>query len=234
MAPRNSSPTKSAARQGYHHGNLRQALLDAAVLLIETKGLDQVSVRDVAKIAGVSPGAPFRHFPSRTALLTAVAEQAMDRLIAEIDKALAAAERENSLMRYRAIGIGFFRWAITNPVHFQVISTRSAIDFEGSSLVHRNGEIRAVMVRLMRDAKTEGLLRNGDAARHAVAGRALAYGLARMYVDGQFPSWGLRGADPLEERDWNVRPLHLLDRRLSGHFEAGNVSVFAAGELRTA
>lgn len=199
MALRNSSPTKSAARRGYHHGNLRQTLLDAAVVLIEAKGLDQVSVREVAKIAGVSPGAPFRHFPSRTALLTAVAEQAMDRLIVEIDKALAAADGENSLMRYRAIGIGFFRWAITNPVHFQVISTRTAIDFEGSSLIHRNGEIRAVMVRLMSDAQTEGLLRNSDATRHAVAGRALAYGLARMYIDGQFPSWGLRGADPLEE-----------------------------------
>jgi len=199
---RNSSPTKPAARRGYHHGNLRQALLDAAVSLIETKGLDQVSVREVAKIAGVSPGAPFRHFPSRTALLTAVAEQATDRLIVEINKALAATEGENSLMQYRAIGIGFFRWAITNPVHFQVISTRTAIDFEGSSLVHRNGEIRAAMVRLMSDAQTEGLLRNtdaSDAARHAVAGRALAYGLARMYIDGQFPSWGLRGADPLEE-----------------------------------
>ena len=106
-APSKSSPTKSAARRGYHHGNLRQTLLDAAVSLIETMGVDQVSVREVAKIAGVSPGAPFRHFPSRTALLTAVAEQAMDRLIVEINKALAAAVGENSLMRYRAIGIGF-------------------------------------------------------------------------------------------------------------------------------
>jgi AcrR family transcriptional regulator len=196
---RDSPPTKSGARRSYHHGNLRQTLLDTAVLLIETKGLDQVSVREVAKIAGVSPGAPFRHFPSRTALLTAIAEQAMDRLIVEIDKALAEADGENSLMRYRAIGIGFFRWAITNPVHFRVISTRTAIDFEGSSLTHRNAEIQAVMVHLMSDAQTAGLLRNSDATRHAVVGRALAYGLARMYIDGQFPSWGLRGADPLEE-----------------------------------
>jgi AcrR family transcriptional regulator len=102
----------------YHHGNLRQALLDATVRLIELQGLDQVSVHAVAKMVGVSPGAPFRHFPSRTALLTAEAEQAMDRLTEEIHKALAAAACENALMRYRALGIGFFTRALGNPVHF--------------------------------------------------------------------------------------------------------------------
>jgi AcrR family transcriptional regulator len=183
----------------YHHGNLRQALLEATVRLIKIQGLDQVSVRAVAKMAGVSPGAPFRHFPSRTALLTAVAEQAMDRLREEIDKALAAAAGENALMRYRALGIGFFTWALGNPVHFQVISTRAVIDFEGSSLRARNDEIRAVMAGMMRDAQAAGLLRQGDPVRYAVAGRALGYGLVRMYIDGQFPSWDLEDLDPLQE-----------------------------------
>ncbi|HXP96979.1 MAG TPA: TetR/AcrR family transcriptional regulator [Telmatospirillum sp.] len=183
----------------YHHGNLRQALLEATVRLIEIQGLDQVSVRAVAKMVGVSPGAPFRHFPTRTALLTAVAEQAMDRLRDEIDKALAAAADENALMRYRALGIGFFTWAFGNPVHFQVISTRAVIDFEGSSLRARNDEIRAVMAGMMRDAQAAGLLRRGDPVRHAVAGRALAYGLARMSIDGQFPSWDVEDLNPLQE-----------------------------------
>jgi AcrR family transcriptional regulator len=183
----------------YHHGNLRQALLEATVRLIEIQGLDQVSVRAVAKMVGVSPGAPFRHFQTRTALLTAVAEQAMDRLRAEIDQALAAAASENALMRYRALGIGFFTWALGNPVHFQVISTRAVIDFEGSSLRARNDEIRAVMTGMMRDARAAGLLRQGDPVRYAVAGRALGYGLARMYIDGQFPSWDVEELNPLQE-----------------------------------
>lgn len=183
----------------YHHGNLRQSLLEATVRLIETQGIDQVSVRAVAKIVGVSPGAPFRHFASRTALLTAVAEQAMDGLREHIDKALAAAADENPLMRYRALGIAFFSWALSNPVHLQVISTRAVIDFEGSSLRARNDEIRAVMSGMMQDAQAAGLLRKGDPYRYAVAGRALGYGLVRMYIDGQFPSWGLENIDPLQE-----------------------------------
>jgi len=181
--------------RGYHHGNLRQTLVDTAVRLIEAHGVDQVSVRDVAKAAGVSPGAPFRHFPTRTALLTAVAEQAMDRLQWAVKTQLEQAAQEPPLRRYRAIGIGFLGWAIHNPVHFQIISARALIDFEGSALRVRNDQLRATMADLMRQAQADGVLRAGDPEAYAVMGRALAYGIARMYIDGQFPSWGLPEAD---------------------------------------
>ena len=64
-------PQESSA---YHQGDLRQALIAAAIGLTEEQGLEAVSVRALARRIGVSPGAPFRHFQSRTALLTAVAE----------------------------------------------------------------------------------------------------------------------------------------------------------------
>ena len=188
---------KSQVRTSYHHGNLRESLVAAAVRLIETHGLEQVSVRDVAKAVGVSPGAPFRHFPNRTALLTAVAEEAMDRLQTEIEKASTEARDQTPLLKYRAIGVGFLSWAFRNPVHFQVISARAVIDFEGSSLRKRHIEIRSTMLDLMQQASAAGELRGGDSGGYAVMGRALSYGLARMYVDGQFPSWGLDGKDPL-------------------------------------
>lgn len=188
---------KPPARQSYHHGSLRESLIAAAVQLIESHGLDQVSVRDVAKAAGVSPGAPFRHFPSRIALLTAVAEEAMDRLRAEIDRSLMEAADQTPLLRYRALGVGFLSWAFQNPVHFQVISTRALIDFEGSPLQERHAEIRSTMTHLMQQAGAAGELRSEDSSGYAVMGRALSYGLARMYVDGQFPSWGMDGDDPL-------------------------------------
>jgi AcrR family transcriptional regulator len=181
----------------YHHGDLRQVLIDTAIRLIDASGLEQLSVREVARAANVSPGAPFRHFSSRTALLTAVAEQAMDRLESEIAAALTGAAGKQPLDRYRAIGTGFLRWAFANPVPFQVISTRAVIDFEGSSLRDRNDAIRTHMVALFREAGAMGQLRGGPPEQLAVAGRAIAYGAARMFIDGQFPSWGLDTADPL-------------------------------------
>jgi AcrR family transcriptional regulator len=184
-------------RRGYHHGNLRQTLVAATIQLIEARGLEGVSVREVARIAGVSPGAPFSHFPSRVALLTAVAEEAMDRLVEEIERAEQAAQNNGPIQRFRAIGVGFLRWAIANPTHFQVISNRSVVNFEGSSLRRRNDEIRTRMAALIAEAAASRLLRPGDPGHHLAAGRALVYGLARMYVDGQFPSWDLPEPDAL-------------------------------------
>lgn len=198
-APSPAQPEELPPRPSYHHGDLRRALLDAAVQLIETHGVDAVSVRAVAKIAGVSPGAPFRHFASRTALLTAVAEEAMNRLAEAIALSLQAAADHNPLMQFRAIGVGFLRWAFANPTHFQVISTRALIDFEGSPLRLRNDMIRTRMTELMTEAAGTGLLRPGDVGHHQMAARALVYGLARMYIDGQFPSWGLDERDALKE-----------------------------------
>lgn len=193
-ALKNPSP-----RQSYHHGNLRRVLLDASIQLIEERGIDSVSVREVAKRAGVSPGAPFRHFPTRTALLTAVAEEAMSRLTLTIQQALDAVADQNPLLQFRALGIGFLRWAFNNPTHFQVISSRAIIDFEGSTLRQHNDAIRTQMTTLMTTAAAENLLRPGDVGRHLIAGRALAYGLGRMYIDGQFPSWGLCQESAVEE-----------------------------------
>src|SRR5260221_12179552 len=78
-----AKPRRRAARapgpKPYHHGDLRRVLIDAALQLVGEGGADAVSVREAARRAGVSPGAPFRHFPSRDALMNAVAEEAQRR-----------------------------------------------------------------------------------------------------------------------------------------------------------
>src|SRR6202022_1928118 len=68
--------TRAPAPKPYHHGDLRRVLIEAALQLVADGGPDAVSVREAARRAGVSPGAPFRHFPSRDALISAVAEEA--------------------------------------------------------------------------------------------------------------------------------------------------------------
>src|SRR3954471_23572746 len=89
--PRRPAPRRAPAEKPYHHGDLRRVLVDAAFDLVGEAGAGAVSVREAARRAGVSPGAPFRHFSSRDALLAAVAEEAQRRFRAEIDKALAKA-----------------------------------------------------------------------------------------------------------------------------------------------
>ncbi len=186
-------------KPSYHHGDLRRALLDATVHLIEEQGLDAVSVREVARRTGVSPGAPFRHFQNRTALITAVAEVAQERLVQAVGESLTDAEKANPLQKFRAIGIGFLSWAFANPTHFQVISSRASIEFDRPELRDSNDRLRETMNQLLTEAAAKGLLCPGDVSRYVLGGRALVYGLARMHLDGQFPSWGIESTNSFTE-----------------------------------
>ncbi|MCA6111230.1 TetR/AcrR family transcriptional regulator [Bradyrhizobium cenepequi] len=191
---RRNSP--AAITKPYHHGDLRHALVDAALQLVDESGPNAVSVREAARRAGVSPGAPFRHFPSRDALMTALAEEAQRRFRAEIQAALDAAKADDPLARFRAFGLAYVRWAMKNPAHFEIISSRRFFDHDRSAGVSRdNAELIALTERTLAEAFAQGQLRVSDLKQVQIAGRALVYGFARMNIDGHFPRWGVAGDD---------------------------------------
>ncbi len=180
----------------YHHGDLRRVLIDAALGLVEEGGAGAVSVREAARRAGVSPGAPFRHFPSREALMMAVAEEAQRRFRAEIDAALKGAPAGNPLARFRSFGLAYLHWAMRNPAHFEIISTGRYFDHDRATELSRdNAEVIGMTERTLADAFALGQLRSQDLKAVQVAGRALVYGFARMKIDGHFPRWGVAEAD---------------------------------------
>ncbi len=188
----NSADTGDASSsRRYHHGNLAEALITATVEIIEERGAEHVSVREAAKRAGVSPGAPFRHFRSKTALLTAVAEQAMDRLTAAVAEAQSKVDGADPVGAFEAIGKGYLEWALANPTHFQIISSRTLIDFDASDrLRDQNEAIRRKMTDLLAQTQQQGRLApNADLDHLVLAARAFVYGLARMVIDGHFPHW---------------------------------------------
>jgi AcrR family transcriptional regulator len=189
-------PAKPRARRStsearpYHHGDLRRVLIDAA-LQLAAEGAE-ISVREAARRAAVSPGAPFRHFPNRDALMAAVAEEAQRRFRAEIETALGGARATDPLDRFRAFGLAYLRWAMRNPAHFEIISTgRYFAHGSSAELTRDNAELIAMTEQMLTDAAEQGLLRSTDLKRIQIAGRALVYGFARMNLDGHFPRWGV-------------------------------------------
>jgi AcrR family transcriptional regulator len=194
VKPRRSR-SRAPAPKPYHHGDLRRVLIDAALQLVGEGGPEAVSVREAARRAGVSPGAPFRHFPSRDALMQAVAEEAQRRFRAEIEAALAAAAPGDPLGRFRCLGLAYLRWAMRNPTHFEIISSRRFFDHDRAAAISRdNAELIELTERTLAEAFAAGQLRSGDLKRVQIAGRALVYGFARMNIDGHFPRWGVAGA----------------------------------------
>lgn len=196
----------SAARP-YHHGKLRQALIDMAVTVAEETGKDHISVREVARRLGVSSGAPFRHFPDREALMTAVAEEATMRLRLQVEGALRKAPGR-AIERLKVLGRCFIGWALSHPTQFRLVSTRRLFDFDGSARLGTHFDaVRQTTMQLVAQAQTEGDLPAGAVQELALGLRALVYGLARMQVDGQLPQWQVAPASSAETL---VRTMSLL------------------------
>jgi len=102
----------STSHPSYHHGELRPALLRAAARILEKEGRDAISLRDLARRAGVSHNAPYRHFADRQALLAALAEEGF---------ALLAAALQGKPWREQA---AYLRFALANPERFRLMFTR--------------------------------------------------------------------------------------------------------------
>jgi AcrR family transcriptional regulator len=117
MLPMSISPPRKPEKGTYHHGNLRQALLEAARGLVAEAGLDGFGLREVSRRAGVSHAAVYNHFANRSALVEALAIEAF----AAFTAALRAAERttDDPLLRLERVGIAYVRFAFEHQAEFR-------------------------------------------------------------------------------------------------------------------
>ena len=120
----------SSSRSSYHHGALRQALIDATESLLAERGLDGFSLREVARRSGVSPAAPAHHFGDAQGLLTAVATLAFDGLT-EALQAGNARGGDDPVARLREQGVGYVGFALRFPGRFRLMFGPCNQDDEG-------------------------------------------------------------------------------------------------------
>ena len=187
-----ASGDSAAQRSTYHHGNLREAIVAAAVQLVAESGIEAMTLREAARRAGVSSGAPFRHFPGKRELVLAVAEQGMAQLRTSIARGLADCQAENPLVRLAMLGSAYVDWASDHPTHYRVLGDRLLIDFYHSeALLADNRWIRETMEHLLRAGQEQGQIGPLDLTQANLQCRAMAYGLARMLVDGHFPEFAI-------------------------------------------
>ncbi len=107
----------AASRDAYHHGALREALIEASETVLAERGLDGFSLREVARRSGVSPAAPAHHFGDADGLLTAVATLAFDGLTAALEAGNARGGGD-PVARLREQGVGYVGFALRYPGRF--------------------------------------------------------------------------------------------------------------------
>jgi len=116
-------PTLKKPKGQYHHGNLRAAMIDAAVIVLETHGIEALSLREAARRAGVSQTAPYRHFQNKQALLAAVASDGFQILLTDL-KAAAHRYNDDAAEAATAMGTAYIRFATEHPARFRLMFGR--------------------------------------------------------------------------------------------------------------
>jgi AcrR family transcriptional regulator len=171
-------------KRGYHHGNLRQALVDAALKLIEEKGPQGFTLTEAAKVAGVTPAAVYRHFEGREDLIAEGARQGYEIFADVMDYAYQQGG-PSALSRFEATGRAYLAFAAKYPGHYQAM-------FESGLSVQRTPELAHVAERARATLERAA----AELSEHIPEGRrpppalfsahvwAMSHGVVELYMRG--------------------------------------------------
>jgi AcrR family transcriptional regulator len=164
------------AKSTYHHGDLRAALLDAALEVLEEDGATALSLRGIARRAGVSPAAPYRHYADREALVSAVAAVGYRELA---ERLAAAHPAPSNRAQLADVAVAYVRFAIERPALFRIMFGEPC-DRDNDERVAATAAVtlylREIVARCFPDSDPDAL---------APAIWALVHGLAFLYLDGK-------------------------------------------------
>jgi AcrR family transcriptional regulator len=169
----------------YHHGNLKQALVAAAIELIRRAGPHGFTLREVARRAGVSHNAPYRHFRRRDDLLAEVAAEGFERLTKSMNEA--AARGASPIERFQLSGWGYVHFALRYPEHFTVMFDRPGILKSSARCKEAGGKAFAALLGFVRDCQEAAVLSPGDAQPIALMAWSVVHGVSKLAISGQLP-----------------------------------------------
>lgn len=165
----------------YHHGDLRRAILDAAVESISAGGSAALSLRELSRRAGVSHAAPVHHFGDKAGVLTALAAEGFERLA----DALAAAGDD-----FAEAGVAYVRFAVSHRAHFEVMFRPDTYHADDPAVVAARERASGALTGGVRTRTTQ----TGREARlTGIAAWSLMHGFATLWLTGALP--GDLGAD---------------------------------------
>lgn len=178
----------SSPGDAYHHGDLKRALLEAALQMLDEEGAEGVGLRELARRVGVSPAAPYRHFRGRQALLEAVATEGFRRF-----SAMMAAKEQDlpEAEQLPAMAEAYVRFALVQPALFRLMFSRQ-VDKTGNRALHEAAveayaSLAKAAAREAPDAPSEG----------AVIAWSFVHGLAMLLLDEQILGVSPQNSDSL-------------------------------------
>ena len=166
---------------------LADDLLQAATALITERGPQGFSLREVARRARVSEAAPYWHFPSKEALLAAVAEQGFIGLAAAMTAVRARVK--DPRRRLQELGIAYVQFALAHPAHVRIMFSGACDGDAHPSLRAAGDHAFGLLVTSIAEAQRAGRVRRGKPEALAVAAWAMVHGLSALLIDGQLQDY---------------------------------------------
>lgn len=178
----------SSAADRYHHGDLREALMEMACRHIAEQGIEHLSLRALAREAGVSATAPYRHFPTRRCLLAALATRGFRGLQDHVEQAVAPF-RERPAHAVFAAGMAYIAYARQHPVHYHLMFGGGIDDFSAYDDLREAADRSYLMIEGM---VAEGVA-CGDLIQEPARGLMAAiwasvHGIASLLIDKPLPA----------------------------------------------
>ncbi|MFM5917988.1 MAG: TetR/AcrR family transcriptional regulator [Novosphingobium sp.] len=162
----------------YHHGDLRSALIAAGKAALESGEPGQISLRQLAREAGVSPTAVYRHFPDKDALLSALAAEGIEDMARWQQDAASRATPESA---FAATGRAYVRWGLANPTMFRLV-------FGQCNEVARTVFGDNTAAHLLRTFALDRSASEEEVQTFMLQAWSLVHGLTMLILDGQLPN----------------------------------------------
>src|SRR5215510_102090 len=170
--------------RGYHHGNLKEALLQAALDLIAQKGAAGFTFADAARMAGVSPAAPYRHFRDRDELLSSIAQRGFEQFEATLAQAWDDG-RPDTVTAFERVGRAYLDFARSEPAYYSAMF-EAGIPLDASAELREAGERAFAVLRGASEALIARLPaeRRPPALMVALHIWSLSHGIASLFGRG--------------------------------------------------
>lgn len=171
-------------RTGYHHGNLREVLLEAVADIIRKDGLGALSLRGAARRAGVSHGAPAHHFGDLRGLLTSHAIRGYGRLTARFQATLVRLDADGAspLEVADELGVTYVQFAIEERAYFEMMYRHELLDTDDPEFVDARDRTGEYLMRSVQAYQEAGWAPDADPLTAALAVWSVVHGLASLWV----------------------------------------------------
>ncbi|WP_051275451.1 TetR/AcrR family transcriptional regulator [Aestuariibacter salexigens] len=167
----------------YHHGNLRQALIDGAVCWLRTNGAERLSLRGLARQLGVSQAAPYRHFEDKVSLLSAVASDGFEKLASNMAQKMSA-YHDDPVEALRQAGRAYIEFACAHPETYRLMYSMKRHEFNLQELQTCDTEAYKLLEKTVDAGLQSGHFKALDRDAIVTATWSMAHGFAQLVIDG--------------------------------------------------